>query len=112
LVVGDIEKSFVEIMMISGNRLFACSLRCFAGRLSVPNIVLKKTKLSLWGNLLTESRAKCTVCRPRSTRAFSSHRSYWQPLVRGYQTAPTETTGFARTIFDENEVCTDDMHQF
>jgi len=92
--------------MNSGNRLFACSLRYIASRLSVPDVVLRKTKPSLWGNLLADSRAKYSVCWPRSTRAYSSQ---WQPLVRGYRTASTETTGFARNVYDENEVCTNEL---
>jgi len=100
----------LEVNMISGNRLIACSLRSIASRLSVPDMVLKNSKRSLWGNLLADSRARCSVYWPPSTRAFTNHRSYWQPLVRGYQTPSTRTTGFARTVYDENDVCTHVFH--
>ena len=90
--------------MSSGNRLLACSLRCISRRLSVPDVVLKNAKLGLRGNLLAVSRAKCPVSWPQYARAFSGHCSYWQPIVRGYRTAPTETTN----LYDENEVCTVD----
>jgi len=91
------------------SRLFACSLRCIASRLSVPDVVLKNTKLSLCGNLLAASRAKCAVGWPPYARVFSNRCSYWQPLVRGYRTAPTRTTGFARNEYDENEISTEDV---
>jgi len=86
--------------MSSVNRLFVC-LRCTTNRLNVADTVLKKTKFNLWGSLLIDSQARS----PRFTRVFSSSCSSLQSLVRGYRTAPTETTGFAQNIYDENEVC-------
>ena len=91
-------------IMSSVNRLFVC-LRCTASRLSVPDVVLKKPKFSLWGKLLVDSRSKSTAAWSLFTRASSSQCSIWHPLIRGYRTAPTETTGFAQNIYDENEVC-------
>jgi len=95
--------------MSSLNRLFAC-LRCTACRLNVPNIVLKQAKCSLWGNLLVDSRLTSAVTLPSIARAFSSECFSRRPVVRGYRTAPTETTGFDRDIYDENEVCTAVIH--
>ena len=90
--------------MSSINRLFVC-LRCTTGRLSVSDVVLKKTKLHLWGSLLIDSRANSTAAWPRFTRALTSQSSSWQPIVRGYRTARPETTGFSQNIYDETEVC-------
>ena len=90
--------------MSSLNRLFVC-LRCTTSRLNVLDVVVKKTKFSLWGNLLVSSRAKCTASLPLFTRALGSQCVSSQPFIRGYRTAPTGTTGFAQNIYDEHEVC-------
>ena len=90
--------------MGSLNRLFVC-LRCTGSRLNVPDVVLKKTKFRLWGNLLIDGRAKSTASCPLFTRALTSQCSSWQPLVRRYRTARPETSGFSQNTYDEIEVC-------